>query len=70
MFATYQIPRVNPKKKKLKKNNANKGVKIFETPPVPSLDDVSSLVFPAFQYFYQSLRPLRYSIFILQPLDH
>ncbi|KAM0906277.1 hypothetical protein ACQ4PT_016849 [Festuca glaucescens] len=37
-----KIPRAPPKKR-TKKTNANKGIKIFENPPIPSMDDPIAL---------------------------
>jgi hypothetical protein len=35
-----------PPKKKLKEHDATKGINISENPPMPSMDDVSSLYVP------------------------
>ena len=39
-----------PPKKKLKEHDANKGIKISENPPVPSMDDVSLVSFPVIAF--------------------
>jgi hypothetical protein len=47
-------PRVHPKKK-LRKDNANKGIEIIENPPAPSLDDVIFADFSYLSKFHESV---------------